>query len=850
MLTLDKIGRRNHFPSPMTPPLSPLLGSTMLPTPLDLAEICNKLPDLTDPDTMIANDLDVAETALESRLDQLITTKPEILEALSSDSSSSMTVNHSRMLELGVDEPLMPASFALEPQPLDLSNAARDIPIEGIEGKIQSSSDGVQGLDRNEEQMLAELQIQAVQVQRRVEQEQLSADGAKARVPVPPMDFTPPQLPYRSFRGCHPLKLVINQQHLMLKLSDFGQSIHAETALQAIPFRTSKVAKVPDDDTLQGDFDAILPSMHLEGSTITSDAFVWKVDGFAVLNTAYDSDEDDLEEIPGSLTNEFSKPQPLVRKRHVEQLDSQSSPSRAQDSRPQVPTKPVANPARVFQEAVRQPRHQASHRVSANMLEEALGIHAAMYSSPSKKQKTSQSPYFGSQDTLPAGSLGKSVTGLLKWDLKSEGSPFISSLELLRRNQHQPSRLPTPDIEGQKPNTEVIANSTTLAPVPAVPLTTFPPQQDGGRTPLRVIISANMSSMFIRDVERELQRTDVIFPRQCQGQPHAKQGVKDSALVVDRDFSLGRAGVPPSLKYLVTARQQELLADHEPDVTVSPGTGIVFTSLIEVRQRALPPPAHGEAGQPMEVRTQRLPPRERVRLVAKRCERLVVLVSQSAVPTSDSTFRAVDREPVAPPLSPRMDDRFPIEENQRNIEGPGGKAIRDKDSYILPLSEPDAKAYAEFTVLVATALEGTPAECHLVGGGPRALARWVAALASREAGRHVTAATGSGAAEGAPTAAMPRSGDGGADGRYLMGSETDWELFLRCAGFNSFAAQAVVAEMKRLVGDESVDGPQTGSVMARFVRMPHQERVQALQGVLGGRRMLDRVGRLLDVSWS
>ncbi|KAI4119431.1 MAG: hypothetical protein LQ345_000677 [Seirophora villosa] len=78
----------------------------------------------------------------------------------------------------------------------------------------------------------------------------------------------------------------------------------------------------------------------------------------------------------------------------------------------------------------------------------------------------------------------------------------------------------------------------------------------------------------------------------------------------------------------------------------------------------------------------------------------------------------------------------------------------------------------------------------------------------------------------------------------LLQEETQWEVFLRQAGMNAFAAQVVVGVMKTAQGG---DGGLWG--LRNLVSMYGQERYQSLEGFLGGRRMLERIGRVLDARW-
>ncbi|KAL8825383.1 MAG: hypothetical protein Q9191_004451 [Dirinaria sp. TL-2023a] len=76
----------------------------------------------------------------------------------------------------------------------------------------------------------------------------------------------------------------------------------------------------------------------------------------------------------------------------------------------------------------------------------------------------------------------------------------------------------------------------------------------------------------------------------------------------------------------------------------------------------------------------------------------------------------------------------------------------------------------------------------------------------------------------------------------LLQEETLWEIFLRRAGFNAFAAQAILAELK---------GPDTSNFekesrdsaayfgLAAFIRMSLQERAHRFERLLGGRNLIE-----------
>ncbi|MCJ1250599.1 hypothetical protein MMC30_007827 [Trapelia coarctata] len=99
----------------------------------------------------------------------------------------------------------------------------------------------------------------------------------------------------------------------------------------------------------------------------------------------------------------------------------------------------------------------------------------------------------------------------------------------------------------------------------------------------------------------------------------------------------------------------------------------------------------------------------------------------------------------------------------------------------------------------------------------------------------------------------------------LRQEETNWELFLRRAGMNAYAAQGVLASLRPPVLDRRWERLDMGSRAGRlgrdeeaaetkrfglgaFVRMSEAERMRRFEGLVG-RGLLERVGRVLDGRW-
>ena len=128
-----------------------------------------------------------------------------------------------------------------------------------------------------------------------------------------------------------------------------------------------------------------------------------------------------------------------------------------------------------------------------------------------------------------------------------------------------------------------------------------------------------------------------------------------------------------------------------------------------------------------------------------------------------------------------------------------------------PLDERDSLAFADLSAFVATlTTHGDDVSVSFIPGGEETLARWIVSLMAQFA-----------------TPQQQKEGS-------LMAEETAWEMFLRRAGLNACAAQVVLAEVGGL---------------EKFVRMGREARVRRLEVVMGGRKALERVGRVVDSRW-
>ncbi|KAF1928133.1 uncharacterized protein M421DRAFT_64112 [Didymella exigua CBS 183.55] len=213
----------------------------------------------------------------------------------------------------------------------------------------------------------------------------------------------------------------------------------------------------------------------------------------------------------------------------------------------------------------------------------------------------------------------------------------------------------------------------------------------------------------------------------------------------------------------------------EADIILSPSTGVLLTSLQQIKQAPLP----GQVA--------RSPVKQRIAALQERYERLLVLVSEG---------------------------------------------LREDSGHTRPEDTRDTESLSSLEVFAAQ-LAGD-AVIHYIRGGEQTLARSIVQNMAKYG--------------------LPHGGQDIGDIK-LLAVETTWEVFLRRAGVNPFAAQVIVASLKV---PTVVSLPASSCVMRKtaeaiglptFLLMEREDRAEHFQAIMGGRRILDRVSRLLDQRW-
>lgn len=506
-----------------------------------------------------------------------------------------------RAEDLKVEGPLTPPMFSTSPTKKlkSVSFAAmldEYIPYEPWGQDNTDEDDEVTSLDF---EFLRYIEPLAEQARNQVGNEQLSGPDTTARVDVPNIDFSLPVAPWIEYsngnRGKHPAggtELQAQTQFLLrVKREDlkFAKSWHGlpvpERELQW-GFLTTKISTLKIEEKLHGgsEVEKTLTEMR-SGSIATSSSQLWKRDGLRIL------DEDDEEEELELMQHEDKRDmESLIRKRKLEMEETTGRQSKRSIS--QHPSRKQGQPYAIM--------HYKG----------AYTGHPDAYHQRSEEQTTSQKPI--TKDRQKASGLifdGFSATTALRKFMETRGKsaetsrPHAAEVPV-SRNHHQllakdlQARLASPSYgqartklsEPQKNELdEAISEGgkiSTTEHLPALPAVLEP-------------CSFIVSSAFLQQ-RGLLKKIEQLFPK---------------TEMVYRDYSLPHS------------------AAKEADIILSPSTGLIFTTLQRVKQRALP----GQAD--------RSPIKERVFALQSRYERLVIVVSEGLSPEMENLGSSRPHDP-------------------------------------------------------------------------------------------------------------------------------------------------------------------------------------------------------------
>lgn len=594
------------------------------------------------------------------------------------------------------------------------------------------------------DQFFHEIEEQAERAKKKIDNERLSGADTIARVDIPYIDFSLPMAPWNEYSrrkgGNHrpddtelqaqmKFLLRIKRENLRPAKSWHGLSIPERELKWG--FLTTKVSTLSLEEKLHGESEVTKIVNELTtGDIVTSSAQVWKREGLRIL----DEDEEE-EELDPEEYDERNYMEALVRKRKLEMEEEVVEKHRRRTSS-QPTARPQIRPSTEMQESHHLGEHEPMENQSSKTRSKRLN-HAF--------QKL-QAPKQSSGDLMFD---GFSATTALNKFMQTRGKPVdpvesstanvSDSRDLTQLRTHTLPVRSTRGSSSDQPVNQTQQAQTTNKPLPILP--TIP----NNLAPCSFVIS----STFLQQ-RGMLKLIESIHPR---------------AEMVYRDYTLPHS------------------AAKEAEIILSPSTGLIFTTLQQVKQRALP-------GQP-----DKSPVKERMSKLQSRYERLIVLVSEGL---------------------------------SREMEELGSSRPDDPR---------DTEALKAFKIF-ASKLEGEVL-VRYVRGGEQALARST-----------VVEMANYGLAYGSADIGDIKP----------VAQETSWEVFLRRVGLNPFAAQAMIAWLRKPLDVPTAPSSTSGFPthhaktvpafgLARFLLMNDEERMVSFQALMGGNRVLMRASELIDQEW-
>ncbi|KAL2121267.1 hypothetical protein VTJ04DRAFT_5294 [Mycothermus thermophilus] len=760
--TYHGIGARER----LTPPLSPIREDDepgFTPSP----GTC-EIPEPSEPSSRLGEDIGAAEERI------LAADKEFWAEALEKDHSPKRydDLDVSEMIRAGdfrmtielpspkisrdmkVDVPLLPSSdegTGLEVvRVLDSADLAKARELI-ISSENSSGSEGPTG------QLVALFKASETTVMRQAEQEKLQPLDATARVQVPILDFSlpVPEWERRLWDEKEMFQWIQKDLDVDWQSSKWPQNRAAEQSMVWKPLTHMNERKLVTEKIEVES--AILESFlrrYRDDEILTSGDYVYKEPGPAILRWPEFEDDEEVLILPDSSLNTTSS--------SIEDtVESPSTPSPVVSSSADQSSSPIPTPKR------RVPQ--------GGDLSILLAGRKRLIDETIEKKQQAKGLYGtgpACHDIPATGFIDDALipsTNVLRGYM-SEFTDFIPLVEnFVEMNFPKKPKLSHSSYFSHRDSEPSLSKEqldAKLMPPPPKPVLARAPEITPPETPPRIIISAAVPAVITQHLKKHLPNTVLITRDYSKHHPPGWQP----------------GSFPPNL--------------DEADLVISPSTGILFTTMVQLRQRALP--AQRAATITPPTATPALPPFHRILCnVSLRHEHLLVLVSE-------------------------------------------GNKHSETTS---PLSQSDARALAELQGFAAGLSRAAVANVEVVyvGGGQETLARWAAFFICQEQHQqHQHHQHGGVGSDGTP-----------AVGELLLPVETSWEVFLRRAGMNGYAAQVVLGRLKVPEGTKAVgEGQDEVFGLPLFVRMGREMRVEMFEGVLGGRRVLDRVSDVVDQRWA
>lgn len=292
------------------------------------------------------------------------------------------------------------------------------------------------------------------------------------------------------------------------------------------------------------------------------------------------------------------------------------------------------------------------------------------------------------------------------------------------------------------------------------------------------------------------------------------EGMAGQPAIVYRDYNHNNPGTESQSKHTTSRANSNPTLQIEADIIISPSTGIILTTSQATTQLYLP--GHKFTHPETNIECINSPLRERIFLLAPRYERIYLFICHSA--PSSKKLQVKQSGPTA---------------DKRVLA-----SIASLTAFCTSLS-----TYATISPL-------------LVPSCPETVAGWILSLANK----HIARLPGN-LTQIQPSASFTpiNSTRKNQLNPETMMRTTVWELFLRQAGLNPYAVQAILAFVRREDEEERTCASRTAAIpgsvddggglgLARFIEMAPDRRTQVF-GELVGDRMMGRINHILDKDW-
>lgn len=542
-------------------------------------------------DSMLLDDVDVDDIhALLDAQDQQATS-PHFSKRIPSILQSKRKAD-----ELRVEGPLTPE--ILSDSPMEKLKSVTFSNMIQVGGSLQPWSGDSPSSESHSasEELTREIEQIAKEADRKVENEKLTGADTMSRVPIPLIDFTLPVTPWDEFSKRRDEKRLPYITELEAQMR-FLQLVKRDDLKSATAWRGG----APDRDLSWGWFASPCSTIKLNekvhgetefekvqvelkiGSVATSANEVWKKDGLRVLDEEEDEDDDELEVAEFEERNDVEA---LIRKRKLE-LQEHEDLLEEQRKRRQ------ASAASAASAAVRKGRYGVPHQQALPAQPQDLR----------RARKTPPASRLQQPIALQPQSRQGEKHGNAPTELMFSGFSASTALHKFMETQGKAIKAVKSTAEAQRAVTPPAQTVSALNSVLSAEL--IPPvEQEPGALPTHLAQRRRETSLPFNLPPSSF----IVSSSLLQRRPFLKQiePLHPKADLIYRDYNLPHS----------TAA--------EADIILSPSTGILLTTLQQIKQAPLP----GQAA--------RSPVKERIAALQERYERLVVLVSEGL--REDSEF--------------------------------------------------------------------------------------------------------------------------------------------------------------------------------------------------------------------